>query len=215
MIKEYGQRRDTPDSSDHQNKNITTRRSFVSYAEYSYFRSLSLSCIAIMISITTLIILIQEIRTSLFLSTFSPWWHEERNTNHKSLCWPYYTDPPTACTVILVESKISTYFCLSRLKRICFYLIRKTLTRASTVEPQLPVFSKSSNSQDYLFRRRHQPPTQFTPTVVQPHFLSRSLLWPMMMIIFSSRDRKSAVSDYSTWNKRHRVVLSLNENWLI
>ena len=35
------------------------------------------------------------IRTVLFLSTFSPGWHEERDANHKSLGLPYYTDTST------------------------------------------------------------------------------------------------------------------------
>ena len=41
--------------------------------------------IAIKISITTLI-QTQAVRASLFLSTFSPWRHEERDANHKSIC---------------------------------------------------------------------------------------------------------------------------------
>ena len=54
----------------------------------------SMCCIAMMISITTMIIQIQAIRRNFFLSTFSPWRHEERDTNHKSLCSLYYFDTP-------------------------------------------------------------------------------------------------------------------------
>ena len=32
------------------------------------------------------------IQTDLFLSAFNPWWHEERDTNYKGLCKPYYAD---------------------------------------------------------------------------------------------------------------------------
>ena len=43
-------------------------------------------CIITMISVTTIIIQIQAVRTSLFLSTFSSWRHEERDTILKGLC---------------------------------------------------------------------------------------------------------------------------------
>ena len=82
-------------------------------------------CIAIMISSTTIIIQIQAVRTSLLFLGLSPWKHKETDTNHKSLCKPYDTDPPTH-TAHLVVSKISAHLCRSRLKPICFYQIRKT-----------------------------------------------------------------------------------------
>ena len=67
-------------------------------------------CIAIMISITTIMIEIPAVRMSLFLSTFSPWRHEERDANHKSQCQPYYTDPyPThgaSCNVYDLNSSL-------------------------------------------------------------------------------------------------------------
>ena len=53
----------------------------------------------------------------------------------------------------------------------------KTQPRPSAGKHQLPIFSKSSNSPDHLFRVRRQPSTQFTPAAVQPHFLSGGLLW--------------------------------------
>ena len=162
-----------------------------------------------MISITTIIIHIQAVRTSLFLFTFNPWQHEERGINHKSLCWTYYTEPPH--TVHFVVSKILTHLCRLRPKLICFDQIRKTHLHASMVKPQLSVFSKSSNSQDHLFQIRHQPPTQFTLMTVQLHFLSGGLLWQMMIVISFPYRCKSAPSDYDTWTKRHWVVQSLTK----
>ena len=91
-------------------------------------------------------------------------------TNHTTLI-PYLPPPHGASLV----SKISTHLCWSRPVLIFFDYIRKTQPFASTVKPQLLVFSKPSNSQDHLFRIR-QPPTQFTPMAVQPHFLFGGLL---------------------------------------
>ena len=103
--------------------------------------------------------------------------------------------PPPPCTAHLVMSKISTNLCRLRLKLICFDQIPKTQPRASTVEPQLLVFSKSSNSQGHLFRVRRQPSTQFPSAVIKPHVMSGGLLWQMMIVISFSRGRKSAPSD--------------------
>ena len=114
-------------------------------------------------------------------------------------------------TVHLVVSKISTHLCRSRHKLICFDQIRNSQLHASTVELQLPVFSKYSNSQDHLFRVRRQPPTQFTPMAVQTHFLSGGLLWQMMIVISFPHGCKRAPSDYDTWTRRHRVVQSLTK----
>ena len=85
-------------------------------------------CIAIMISITTIMILIRAVRTRLFLSTFCPCRYEQRDTNHKSICRPNYTHPQLRAARLVV-SKISTYLCRSRPKRICFDEIRKTQPR--------------------------------------------------------------------------------------
>ena len=52
----------------------------IKYGEISFLSFRLLCRIAIMISITTIIIQIQEVQTSLFLSTFRPWPHEERET---------------------------------------------------------------------------------------------------------------------------------------
>ena len=55
------------------------------YCEREFRQFFTFCCIVIMILIT-IIIQIQAVWTSLFLSTFSPWWHEERDTNHKRRC---------------------------------------------------------------------------------------------------------------------------------
>ena len=116
--------------------------------------------------------------------------------------------PLTAHSVV---SKISTQLYWSRSKLICFDQIRKTQPRASTVETQLPVFSKSSNSQDLPFRARRQQHIQFIPTAVQSNFLSGVLLWEMMIVISFPRRRKSSPSDYFTWTKRHQIVQSFTK----
>ena len=104
------------------------------------------------------------IRTGLFLSAFSPWWHEDRGTNHEILLWTLlYWPPPPRLVHLSVVSKISTHLCWSRSKLILFHQIRKIQLLASTVEPQLKSFSKSSNSHNRFFRVWRQPPTQFTP----------------------------------------------------
>ena len=50
----------------------------------------STCCVLIKYEYTSIIIIIivqiQAVWMSLFLSTFSPWWHEERETNYKSQC---------------------------------------------------------------------------------------------------------------------------------
>ena len=109
-----------------------------------------------MISITTIIMKIQAVRTSLFLYNFSPWRHKKRDTNVKAYA-NHTILTPLPHTANLGVTKISTYICRSRPKLICFNQIRKTQPRASTVEPQLPVFSKFSNSQDHLFRYDVKP----------------------------------------------------------
>ena len=44
---------------------------------------------------------------------------------------------------------------------------------------------------------------------LRPHFLSRSLLWQLMIVISYPCGRVSAPSDYDTWTKKHCVVQSL------
>ena len=73
---------------------------------------------------------------------------------------------------------------------------KKKQPRALTVEIQLLVFSKSSNSQDHLFRVRPQPHFQFTSMAVQPYFLSGGLLRQMMIFISFPHGRKIAPSDF-------------------
>ena len=157
-------------------------------------------CIGIMISMTTIIIPNPAIQTSLFFSTFSARWHEKRDTTHKSLCQPHNADIHTHTHVRathFVVSKISTYLCRSRHKLIYFDQIRKTQLRTLKVETQLPVFSKSSNSQDRIFMVRLQSPIQFTLTTIQPNFLSGCLLWQMIIVISFPNLCKSASSDYT------------------
>ena len=112
-------------------------------------------------------------------------------TNHTIL-----TSSPQRTTPLVV-SKISTHLCRPRPKLICFTQIRIIRPCTSMVEPQLLVFLKSSNSQDHLFRVPRRPPTQFTPTTVQPHFLSRDLLIQMRIVISFPRGHKNAPSDYT------------------
>ena len=121
-------------------------------------------CIAIIISVTTVIIQIHVVQTR-----FSPWRHEERDTqiikayaNHSLLtqhptCSPSWSLPVETQTDLLFRSE-------------------KNQPRASTVETQVSPFQNPQNSQDHLFRAWRHPPTQFTPTAVQPHFQSESLL---------------------------------------
>ena len=61
---------------------------------YIYIYMCVCVCVCCITTMTILIMQIQAVRTSLFLSAFSSWRLEERDTNHKSLCQPYYTDPP-------------------------------------------------------------------------------------------------------------------------
>ena len=99
-----------------------------------------------MISITTIIIQIQAVRTSLFLSTISPWQYEERDTNHISLHLPYYTDPTThgvSCgnkdlnSSLPVETQTNLFW--SDPKNLAAHFNGRTSTT---------VFTKSSNSRD-------------------------------------------------------------------
>ena len=94
---------------------------------------------------------------------------ERHNSKGPMLLIPCWTPPTHTHTVHLVL-KISNNLCRAKPRLICFDQIRKTQPRASTVKPQLAVFTKSSNSQDHLFKVRFQPPTQFTPTTVQASF---------------------------------------------
>ena len=153
--------------------------------------------------ICCIIIQIQAVLQSLVL----------RGESHKSLkpMLNILYRPTTSRKAHLVVSKISTYLCQLRPKLICSDQIWKTQWHASMVKPQLPVFSKSSNSQDHLFWVWHQAPTQFTPTAIQCHFLSEGLLWQMMTVISFLHGCKSAPSDYGTWTKRDWVVQSLTK----
>ena len=118
-----------------------------------------------------MIIRILAVRTSLFLSSVLGDARRETQiikayANHAILTPPH--THPHARTAHLAMSKISTHLYRSRPKLISFDQIRKTQRSALTVWPQQPVISKSSDSQDHLFRR--QPPSQLTPTAVQPLF---------------------------------------------
>ena len=116
--------------------------------------------------------------------------------------------PPT--NVRRIFWRLRSQHCRSKPKQIWFDQMCKIQPHASTFEPQLLVFSKSSNSQDYFFRVQWQPPIQFTPTAVQPHFLSGCLLRQIIFISFP-HGRKSTQSDYGTWTKRHREVKILTK----
>ena len=74
-------------------------------------------CILIKCECTSLIILIQiqTVRTSLFLPTFSPWRHEDRDTNHKSIRELYNSAHLTLASYLVVF-KVSIHLCLSRPK---------------------------------------------------------------------------------------------------
>ena len=140
---------------------------------------MSLCYIVIIISITTIIIQIQAIRTRSFMICvsliLSPYTMREKQNIKAHANNTILTPPPR--TAHLVVSKISIHLSWSRPKLICCYRIRKTQPRASTIERQLSVFSKSSNSLDHLVRVWCQPSTQFTPTAVQLYFFSGGLLW--------------------------------------
>ena len=90
-------------------------------------------------------------------------------------------------------------------------LIRSEKLSCTLQQSNSTVFSKSSKSLDHLFWARRQPPTLFTPTAVQPHFLFGGLLWQMMIVISFPSRCKTASSDYSTWTRRHRVVQRLTK----
>ena len=106
------------------------------------FKQIYLCCILMKISIIKIRAdsLSFRIRTGLFLSAFSSWWHEERDKILKSLtilCWP-----PThihARAVHLVVFKISA----SR--------DSKRSIATFNGRPPLTVFLKSSNSPDHFF----------------------------------------------------------------
>ena len=86
-------------------------------------------CILIRCRYTSIIIAqIQAVRTTLFLSTFSPWQHEERDTILISLCLPYFADPTRNVRCIL--------WCL---KFLCVK-IRKTPPHDSTAENSTTFF---------------------------------------------------------------------------
>ena len=126
-----------------------------------------------------------------------------RDTNHKSLCYLFYIEP-TPRTAHVAVPKISTHLCWSWPKLVCFDQIRKTQPCAWKVEPQLVVFLKSSKFQDHLLWVRRQPPAQFTPMTVQPHFLSADLLCQLLSVISFLRGHRSAPSDYETWTKKQK-----------
>ena len=149
-----------------------------------------------MISIATVIIQIQAVRTSLLLSTFSPWQHEERHTNHKSLRKPIYADPQRAAHLVGLQisaSRDPNWSNLIRSKKLNRALQRST----STLLIKILKFS------GHLSRTWRHSHSQFTPTTVQPHFLSGGLLWQMMIFNLLSTRPYDCTIWLCIWTKRH------------
>ena len=122
----------------------------------------------ILIKISIIIIIqIQAVRTSLFLSTFSLWGNEERDTMLKGLCKPYYADPTLNAQQIL--------WCLRSLP----LEIRKTQPLPSTVN----LNSLSFQNPQILRTISSGHDVKYTSA----SFPVQGLLWQMMIVISSAR----------------------------
>ena len=128
-----------------------------------------------------------------------------RDTNHKAN-HTYADPPPPQRMVHLVVFKISAV----RDPKWSAFQIRKTQPRASTVETQLIVFSKSSK----ILRSSHPGMTsstsQFTPTAIQSHILSGGG-YDSSWSSYPFRAGVRVPTWLYTWTKRHRVVQSLTK----
>ena len=154
-----------------------------------------------------ILIQIQVVWMSLFLSTFSPWWHEERETNHK----PYYAEFPHPRALHILWCLWSQLISASQDSNWSA-LIRSEKPSRVLQQPNLNYLS-FQNSQDYLFRVQRQPPTQFTQTAIQHHFLSGGLLWQMIIVISFLHRFKSAPSDYALGQRDLSSSKSYQTKW--
>ena len=130
-------------------------------------------CILIKCDYSSIIIIvqIQVVRTSLFLSTFSPWWHEERDTNHKSLCYPYYAVPtPNARRILCCLRSLSVETQTDGI------LSDPTQPRVSTVDLNSGLFKILQIFRNLFRIWRHQP-NLISSDAIQPNFLSGGLYY--------------------------------------
>ena len=136
-------------------------KSLASHSESSWMKF-------VLISIITIIIQIQAVRRSLFISN-SVLGETRRETQIIKAYVNHALLTPNPCAANLEVFKISIHLSWSRPKQSDQILKAQPLF--STVHLNYTVFSKSSNSQDISSGYENIIYTQFTPTAVQPHFL--------------------------------------------